>query len=296
MGGDVHRHDRPPRLEVALFQSHRASRAIAAGAAVAACKVGHTTTRRPHRKVLNADKSPRPQNRLTARITAAARTVRSHPAWPFTLAGLLILAAIGVFADLAEDVVTTDHITVIDQQWAQWLHAHGTPWLTRTMLALSTMHDMLAMSVYTLLLAAFLLWRRQRDWMICLLLVVPGGMAINTLTKHLIGRPRPQFTDPIVTLATFSFPSGHVAASTLFYGFLVSWLISRTHAPGRRLTAVAAALLMVALVATSRMYLGAHFFSDVLAAFFECVAWLGLCLLGKQAMQSGAGPRQGSTG
>lgn len=215
--------------------------------------------------------------------------MRRHPAWPLTLAGLLILGALGVFADLAEDVVTTDHITLVDQQWAQWLHVHGTPLLTRTMLALSTMHDMLAMSVYTLLLVVLLLWKRQRDWMICLLVVVPGGMAINTLTKHLIGRPRPQFTDPIVTLATFSFPSGHVAASTLFYGFIVSWLISHTHAPGRQLAAVAGALLMVILVAASRMYLGAHFLSDVLAAFFESVAWLGMCLLGKQAMQSGTG-------
>ena len=203
---------------------------------------------------------------------------------------------LGVFADLAEDVVTTDPITVVDQRWAHWLHVHATPLLTRTMLVLSTMHDMPTMSVYTLLLAVVLLWKRQRDWLICLLLVVPGGMAINTLTKHLIGRPRPQFTDPIVTLPTFSFPSGHVAASTLFYGFLVAWLISHTHAPGRQLTAVAGALLMVILVAASRMYLGAHFLSDVLAGFFESIAWLGMCLLGKHAMQSGGGPGQGSTG
>lgn len=226
-----------------------------------------------------------PRKRRAAQpIAAAARTVRQHPTWPLALAAVLILGALGVFADLAEDVITTDHITVIDQQWALWLHGHGTPWMTRFMLAVSTIHNMGAMSVYTALLGVYLLWRRQRDWLICLLLVFPGGMAINTLAKHLIERPRPLFADPIVTLATFSFPSGHVAASTLFYGFVAAWLISRTHTLGRQLPIAVGALLMVALVATSRMYLGAHFFSDVLAAFFECTAWLGMCVLGMQVI------------
>lgn len=226
----------------------------------------------------------------------AARTVRGHPAWPLTLAGLLILGALGVFADLAEDVVTTDHITVIDQRWAQWLHAHGTSGMTRFMLAISTINNMRAMTLYTVLLGSYLLWKRQRDWLICMLLVIPGGTAINTLVKHLIERPRPLFDDPIVTLATFSFPSGHVAASTLFYGFIAVWFISRMHGLHRKLPIAAAALLMIALVAASRMYLGAHFFSDVLAAFFECVAWLGLCVLGMLAMHPAAGPGQGPPG
>lgn len=229
--------------------------------------------------------SDSPRGRWTDPIIALARTVRSHPAWPLALALSLILGALGVFADLAEDVITIDHITVVDQQLAHWLHAHGTPAMTRFMLAVSTVHDMLAITLFTVLLGSYLLWKRQRDWLICLLLVVPGGMAINTLAKHLIGRPRPHFTDPIVTLATFSFPSGHVAASTLFYGFAAAWLIDRIHAPLRQLTTVAGALLMVTLVAASRMYLGAHFFSDVLAAFFESVAWLGLCLLGMHVMR-----------
>lgn len=226
----------------------------------------------------------------------AVRTVRRHPAWPLTLASLLILGALGVFADLAEDVITTDHITVVDQQWAQWLHVHGTPGMIRFMLAVSTIHNMRAITLYTVLLGSYLLWKHQRGWLICMLLVIPGGMAINTFAKHLIERPRPLFDDPIVTLSTFSFPSGHVAASTLFYGFAAVWLISGTHRLHRKLPIAAAALLMVTLVAASRMYLGAHFLSDVLAAFFECIAWLGICVLGKQAMHSASGPGRGPTG
>lgn len=206
--------------------------------------------------------------------------VRNQRAWLLALAALLSVGAIGVFVDLAEDVETADHITVVDLQWANWLHAHATPALTQVMLAVSMLHDMLSMSVLTILLAIFLKWRRERDWLLGLMLVVPGGIVLNTLFKFVFARARPHFIDPIVTLTSYSFPSGHVAGSTLFYGFVAALLISHTHSLARQIAAVIGALLMVTLVAASRMYLGAHFFSDVLAAFFESVAWLGLCLVG----------------
>lgn len=206
--------------------------------------------------------------------------VRNQRAWLFILVALLSVGATGVFVDLAEDVETADHITVVDLQWADWLHAHATPALTQVMLAISTLHNMLSMSILTILLAIFLKWRRERDWLIGLVLVVPGGMVLNTLFKFVFARARPHFIDPIVTLTSYSFPSGHVAGSTLFYGFVAALLISRTHSLARQIAAVIGALLMITLVAASRMYLGAHFFSDVLAAFFESLAWLGLCLVG----------------
>lgn len=223
---------------------------------------------------------------LIRRIASLGRAARTHPAWPLALAGLVIMGAIGVFADLAEDVHTGDHITLVDLQLANWLHAHGTPLLTRVMLAVSTLHDMVAISLLTVLLAIFLGRRGERDWLFSLLLVIPGGMVLNTLLKHAFARARPHFTDPLVTLTSYSFPSGHVAGSTLFYGFLAAWLISRTDALAWQLIIVIGALVMVSLVAASRMYLGAHFLSDVVAAFFESFAWLGLCLLGRHVIRA----------
>jgi membrane-associated phospholipid phosphatase len=171
------------------------------------------------------------------------------------------MSAIWVFVDLAEDVETADHITVMDLQWANWMHSHATPALTRMMVAVSTLHDMLSMSVLTILLAIFPKWRRRHGWFLGLLLAVPGGWVLNTFFKFVFAQARPLFTDPLVTVISYSFPSGRVASSTLFYGFV-------------------AGMLVIILVAASRMYPGAHFFSDVLAAFFESVAWLGICLVG----------------
>lgn len=217
------------------------------------------------------------------------RIARNHPGWPLLLVGLLIVGAIGVFADLAEDVHTADRITRVDLQLANWLHAHGTPLLTRIMLTVSTLHDMAALSIVTVLLGVYLHRHGERDWLVNLLLVIPGGMALNTLMKHAFARARPHFADPIVTLATYSFPSGHVAGSTLLYGFVAAWLIRHHTAMAPQIAIVLGALLMIALVAASRLYLGAHFLSDVVAAFFESSAWLGLCLLGRQVARARTG-------
>lgn len=220
------------------------------------------------------------RNSWTHRLPRLGPIIRNQRAWLLALVALLSVGAIGVFVDLAEDVETADHITVVDLQWANWLHAHATPALTQLMLTVSTLHNMLSMSVLTILLAIFLKWRHERDWLLGLILVVPGGIALNTLFKFVFARARPHFIDPLVTLTSYSFPSGHVAGSTLFYGFVAALLISHTRSLARHIAAVIGALLMVTLVAASRMYLGAHFFSDVLAAFFESLAWLGLCLIG----------------
>ena len=219
------------------------------------------------------------RNSLTSTLPSTGQIAGNQRAWLLALVALLSLGAIGIFVDLAEDVETADHITVVDLLWANWLHAHATPVLTRAMLAVSTLHDMLSMSVLTILLGILLKWRREREWLLGLVLVVPGGILLNTLFKFVFARARPHFIDPIVTLTSYSFPSGHVAGSTLFYGFVAALLISHTHSLARRVAVVIGALLMVTLVAASRMYLGAHFFSDVLAAFFECLAWLGICLV-----------------
>lgn len=217
---------------------------------------------------------------MTGKLPGTAPTTAGQRAWWLALAACLSVGATGVFVDLAEDVETADHITVVDGLWANWLHAHATPALTHVMLAVSTLHDMLSLTVFTLLLGLFLNYRRQRDWLFGLILVVPGGMLLNTLFKFVFARARPHFTDPIVTLTSYSFPSAHVAGSTLFYGFVAALLIRHTHAPALRIATVIGTFLMITFVAASRMYLGAHFLSDVLAAFFESVAWLGICLVG----------------
>lgn len=197
-----------------------------------------------------------------------------------TVGALMLISATWIFGAIAEDVATADTITVIDLKLANWLHAHASLRLTRVMLAVSALNGVAAVSILTVTLAAFFAWRGHRKWLLALTMIVPVGMLLNSVLKLVFARARPHFEDPLMTLATYSFPSGHVAGSTLFYGTLAAFVIAQTHSAARRVAIVSAAILLTALVALSRLYLGVHYLSDVLGAFAECVAWLALCLTG----------------
>jgi undecaprenyl-diphosphatase len=146
------------------------------------------------------------------------------------------------------------------------------------MLAITWMHSAWGIAVLALLFAAWLVRRRALYWLLALALTVPGGMLLNVAIKHVYRRARPHFDDPLLTLSTYSFPSGHTAGATVFYGMLACYLAAHAKGRGQQAAAVAGAVLAVALVAVSRMYLGVHYLSDVLGAAAEGCAWLATCV------------------
>ena len=192
----------------------------------------------------------------------------------------VMLGASWLFGGIAEDVVTGDPLTLVDVWLAQWLHAHADPQVTRFMLIVSRLHDPWVLSLVMLCLAAALLYRRNWVWLLSVLLAIPGGMLLNVLVKQAFQRARPTFDDPVLTLLTYSFPSGHAVGATLFYGVLATMLVTRAKTWRLRSVIVLTALAMVALVAFSRIYLGVHYLSDVLGGFAVAVAWLTLCVMG----------------
>lgn len=212
-----------------------------------------------------------------------------------TLGALLLLGASGLFGGIAEDVMTGDALTRVDLQVAQWFHGHARAPVTRAMLVITHLHDPISVIAAVLLLALFLAWKRNGYWLTALALSVPLGMLLNVLMKYSFQRARPSFDNPLLTLTTYSFPSGHVAGATLFYGLLAALLVSKITVWRWRVLIVLTALMLVLLVALTRLYLGVHYLSDVLAAFAEGVAWLTLCLTGlhtywQHARSRGKGP------
>ncbi len=154
--------------------------------------------------------------------------------------------------------------------------------MTGWMRWVSDLHGVMAISIYVVLLAILLLWKRNWRWLAFLIAVVPGGMLLNESMKHLFQRTRPSLDQALQALPSDSFPSGHVAGATLFYGVLAIMLMAGTDDGQRRALIAGVAFLLVVLVALSRLYLGVHYPSDVLAAFAEAGAWLALCVLGMQ--------------
>ncbi|GAC1408413.1 MAG: phosphatase PAP2 family protein [Burkholderiaceae bacterium] len=202
-----------------------------------------------------------------------------------TLGAALLLCSSILFADIAEAVTSAEAITILDVRLAQWLHVHASPAMTAVMFFITHMHSVAGISLLTTAAAVYLVRSRQWYWLLSLLLAVAGGMVLNVAMKYGFHRTRPSFADPLLTLTTFSFPSGHTAASTVFYGVLCCYLRTRLRSRWSRALIALAAVCMIVLVALSRMYLGAHYLSDVLAAMAEGVAWLALTITGVSTLQ-----------
>ncbi|MEO5700317.1 MAG: phosphatase PAP2 family protein [Casimicrobiaceae bacterium] len=210
-----------------------------------------------------------------------------------TLGALVVIGAGWIFGGIAEDVVTGDPLTKVDNRIAAWFHAQAVPPLTRAMLLLTELGGLWGIAIATGALALHLAWRRQWHWLGAQLVAVPGGMLVNVLSKYAFARARPSFVDPLLTLTTYSFPSGHVAASTLFYGFLAAYLVARVPAWGWRVLFVLSSSFIVALVGLTRVYLGVHFLSDVLAAFALGTAWLAMVLTTFHTFRAQQSSREG---
>ena len=174
---------------------------------------------------------------------------------------------------------------MIDLAVSAWFHAHLHPTLTQLMLVLAHWHSTPGLLAMTALLG----WALQRAgrswWLLALVLSVPGVMLLNVGVKHLVQRARPQFDDPVLVLTTYSFPSGHTAGATVFYGFLAAYLATRPRAKRWQGWIVAVAAGMILLVGVSRIYLGVHYLTDVIAGMVEGVLWLALCLSGVRALR-----------
>lgn len=205
---------------------------------------------------------------------------KSYLGLELTLGALVLIAASWLFGGIAEDVLTSDPLTVVDVQVAQWLRAHTEPALTTFMLLISRLHNADGIIGLFAITAVVFIVRREWHWLLALALAVPGGMLLNVMTKYAFSRARPVFDDPVLVLMSYSFPSGHVMASVLFYGLLASFIVARAQRWRWKVSALLSAFLIVVLVAFSRVYLGVHYLSDVLAAFAEGVAWLALCITG----------------
>lgn len=196
---------------------------------------------------------------------------------PLTVGLVIMILGCWMFADIAEDIRPNEPLFALDLRVTNWFHAHATPGLTtlaRIATTFGSVGFVTAASVVGLLL---LLRARAWDRLLAFALTMVGGSVINIILKHLFHRQRPVLENPLVTLSSFGFPSGHTMGATLLYGFLALLAAHSLKTWRQRMSVSIAAGLMIAAVGLSRIYLGAHYLTDVLAAIAAAAAWLALC-------------------
>ena len=182
-----------------------------------------------------------------------------------------------LFAAFAADLLLHGPVTSSDPAISQWLHAHMQPWATTILFGFTHLHSTSGLIAMTALVALVLFVKGRAATIPWLVLTVQGGQLLNVAVKEAFHRARPHFDDPVVQLATYSFPSGHAAGSTVFWGFMCLLAWAWPASPGFRRALAVIAPLMVAFTCLSRVYLGAHYLSDVLAGIGEGIAWVCLC-------------------
>ncbi len=198
----------------------------------------------------------------------------------FWIAIAVLVAGAVAFGIIALSVASSSPILKQEMQVSVYLHTHGSPAFSAILLAITQLHSPVGLAGLALIVA-FYLWRHgDKFWVWSLALALGGGMILNTMLKFAFGRARPTWDDPLLTtLTSQSFPSGHTSGATLFYGFLAAYMVWRMKNSAARILALMACAIMVAVVGFSRIYLGAHYVSDVLGAVSLSTAWLVFSLI-----------------
>lgn len=202
--------------------------------------------------------------RLVA-FAAARMTHTRFTGLPLTMIAIVIVYVAVLLAGLAEDYVSGDPITAVDRRVATIGTVLRTPGAVRFFFVVTQFGGWIV-SVGGAAALAILLWReRQRvlaTGMLATLVIAQLGSA---LAKIGFRRPRPDELYAVIVEDSFSFPSGHATSAAALFGFL-AYLVIRSRLP-RRSRTIAAALIMcvIVLIDLSRILLGVHYVSDVLA-------------------------------
>jgi undecaprenyl-diphosphatase len=212
----------------------------------------------------------------------AARFARGEYLGLHLTIGLLIsLVALWLFGGVTEDVIHHDPLTELDLDIVAWFRAHSTPALDQVGLIISLIGSPVAMAILGVAVALVLAVRRRWILLSGWVAVFAGGGVLDWGLKQVIQRPRPTGASAFLNGESFSFPSGHAMGSLFGYGML-AYLLLRFLAKSwrQRLTIIVVTTILVVSIGLSRLYLGVHYFSDVVAGYAAGLVWLAACISG----------------
>ena len=193
------------------------------------------------------------------------------------LFGMIFVIAAWLCFEIVENVFLEDVLFAPDQAVYAFLQGFRTPGLDRFLVAVTELGDTIVVVSVAAVVAMWLVYKRAWHTLIYWLMATGGGSLINSAIKLALHRARPgdMHYDGV---SVFSFPSGHSTTNAVLYGFLII-IMSRKLPFVMRIPVVITFVLFVGLVAFSRLYLGAHWLSDVAGGLFFGSAWLALLAL-----------------
>jgi len=198
-------------------------------------------------------------------------------------AGFLLAAlAMWVFATLAYEILAKESFTFDKQILLALRELHGPLWDV-VMLGLTYIGQPTALLSLCAGLGIWLLKLGERSQATVLIIAASGATALNVLLKHLFGRARPLLWERVVDVGQYSFPSGHAMISMVTFG-MIGYLLT-TKFPQWRGRIISLTLVLVIGIGLSRLYLGVHWPTDIVAGYAAGIVWLFTCIFSLQVWQ-----------
>ena len=196
----------------------------------------------------------------------------------FPLSFVVLLGCLGLlalFGWLSQEVLEKEAFG-FDTTILLWLHQHSNSSIDSTMLILTKLGDPEFVVVLITISLSLLLWQK-RVWAAQILtLTCLGGLILNQGLKLVFAKPRPQLWTPLIVEHSYSFPSGHALGSSVVYGFLAVLLAQ--HYPRYRAVIYSVAIVIVGSIGLSRLFLGVHYPTDIIAGYAVGLLWLTTCV------------------
>jgi undecaprenyl-diphosphatase len=214
---------------------------------------------------------------LTITEQRPRQSVVTWYAVPVAGAAVALTGTLGIIA-LADSATEADGLAAFDPEFTADAVAARTAPLTALARALTFLGDVPVLIVL-MLVAAALLYRATRSWRApgLLLFAMAGSAALTAVLKALVERHRPGITFVLGPVDnSFGFPSGHTLNSTVFLGMLAGLIWTGLRSPAAKAAVASAALLLSVGIGLSRIYLGYHWATDVLAGWTVAVTWLAI--------------------
>ena len=177
-------------------------------------------------------------------------------------------------AELAEDVLEQEAFA-FDEVVLLWIRQFRNPILDQVMLTVTRLGNPSVVVPITCIGFVYLWWLRSRPVALIFALNCIGGAALSTELKIFFNKSRPELWSQLITETTYSFPSGHALGSMVLYGFLAYLLVQSF--PKQMWLIYSLAVLLISAIGLSRLYLGVHWPTDVLAGYAIGWLWVSVC-------------------
>lgn len=196
----------------------------------------------------------------------------------------VVVAGAAIFAEAAEVLGSSADARragELDQVFSNAVRRGISPTTYRFFSNITHLADTATLTVLATAGAATLLWLRRHWLAVAFAIAIAGNALLNTTLKAIFARARPLHDPSAELVRSFSFPSGHSSGAVVAYGMLAYVLIrclNPAHAARFRLPLVLAATALAFTIGCSRIFIQAHFATDVLAGFASGSAWLAVCI------------------